>query len=137
MTICCVRRTSFIILTNAPLTIHPGTCMVTNGDLCRQISDTITFVAHRALECLSLPISIVYRPLFSENSSPFPIVSRAGLPLTLCRKPPVEFSTVRRAPETYITIIPQNPTASIHNVALDVCIHVCESVKIKKKKFIF
>lgn len=65
-------------------------------------------------------------------------MSRAGLLLTLCRKPPVEFSTVRRAPETYITtIIPQNPTASIHNVALDVCIHVCESVKIKKENSIF
>lgn len=125
---------------------HPDKCppynsprnLVTNGDPCRQISDTITFVAHRALECLSLPISIVYRPPFSENSSPFPFVSRAGLPLTLCRKPPVEFSTVRRAPETYITtIIPQNPTASIHNVALDVCIHVCESVKMKKENSIF
>lgn len=125
---------------------HPDKCppynsprnLVTNGDPCRQISDTITFVAHRALECLSLPIFIVYRPPFLWEFTPFPFVSRAGLPLTLCRLPPVEFSTVRRAPETYITtIIPQNPTASIHNVALDVCIHVCESVKIKKENSIF
>lgn len=137
VTICCVRRTSFIILTNAPLYNSPRN-LVTNGDPCRQISDTITFVAHRALECLSLPISIIYRSPFSVNSSPFPFVSRAGLPLTLCRLPPVEFSTVRRAPETYITTnIPQNPTASIHNVALDVCIHVCESVKMKKENSFF